>query len=457
MSKTRIMLTAWLQGAITTFVILSSATHAQPLGIGAMGDSLTDEYDIYTPAIYESEGRNWVELLANSRAMEMDFGPFSAASRGAPRYVGYAHNWARAGATTTTLLSEGQHTGLAQQIVDGNVSLVYLGLGVNDFSPIARGTITVPGMGPFLVNLTNEYAPIYSGQRSDQQVADRVKNLVSNFTAALDAVSSAGARVVVGTAFDAGLVPGMRIAYPDALRRQRITDAVLAANSQITQIALSRGMPVVDYQALVNLYYSPTPILVGGIDVRSLARFYLADGGHPSTLVQGLFANALIAAANGAFGTNFTPLSGLEILKETEISPPDPLGDTFDASALVILPSANKPGDFNSDGTVDAADYVVWRKGLDTMYSQNDYDVWRANFGRAPSAGWSSGNGTVDPLARVLASAQPLPAEVPEPATGVLFVLVAIATTTVLRNRHNSRTSHRSRMGNLWLSMGQLS
>jgi hypothetical protein len=174
-------------------------------------------------------------------------------------------------------------------------------------------------------------------------------------------------------------------------------------------------------------------------------------------LVQGLFANALIAAANGAFGTNFTPLSGLEILKETEISPPDPLGDTFDASALVILPSANKPGDFNSDGTVDAADYVVWRKGLDTMYSQNDYDVWRANFGRAPSAAWSSGNGTVDPLARVLASAQPLPAEVPEPATGVLFVLVAIATTTVLRNRHNSRTSHRSRMGNLWLSMGQLS
>jgi hypothetical protein len=40
---------------------------------------------------------------------------------------------------------------------------------------------------------------------------------------------------------------------------------------------------------------------------------------------------------------------------------------------------ANLAGDFNEDGTVDAADYVVWRKngGL-----QTGYDEWRANFGR---------------------------------------------------------------------------
>ena len=30
-------------------------------------------------------------------------------------------------------------------------------------------------------------------------------------------------------------------------------------------------------------------------------------------------------------------------------------------------------GDFNTDGTVDAADYVVWRNGLGTTYAQNDY------------------------------------------------------------------------------------
>jgi len=38
---------------------------------------------------------------------------------------------------------------------------------------------------------------------------------------------------------------------------------------------------------------------------------------------------------------------------------------------------------------VDAADYVVWRKGLDANFTQADYDIWRANFG--PTAGSGSG------------------------------------------------------------------
>jgi hypothetical protein len=39
------------------------------------------------------------------------------------------------------------------------------------------------------------------------------------------------------------------------------------------------------------------------------------------------------------------------------------------------------PGDFNTDGSVNAADYVVWRNGLGTAYTQNDFNSWRANFG----------------------------------------------------------------------------
>jgi WD40 repeat protein len=44
------------------------------------------------------------------------------------------------------------------------------------------------------------------------------------------------------------------------------------------------------------------------------------------------------------------------------------------------------PGDFNTDGTVDAADYVAWRNGLGTTYTQADYNIWRANFGRSTGA-----------------------------------------------------------------------
>ncbi len=41
-------------------------------------------------------------------------------------------------------------------------------------------------------------------------------------------------------------------------------------------------------------------------------------------------------------------------------------------------------GDFNNDGSVDAADYVVWRKNLG---SQDDYNLWRTNFGRPAESG----------------------------------------------------------------------
>jgi hypothetical protein len=30
---------------------------------------------------------------------------------------------------------------------------------------------------------------------------------------------------------------------------------------------------------------------------------------------------------------------------------------------------------------------LLWRKGLGTTYVQNDYNVWRANFGRTAGAG----------------------------------------------------------------------
>src|SRR5438045_354813 len=44
-----------------------------------------------------------------------------------------------------------------------------------------------------------------------------------------------------------------------------------------------------------------------------------------------------------------------------------------DARLVAVL-----PGDFNADGTVDAADYLLWRKGGGTSTS---YEAWRGRFG----------------------------------------------------------------------------
>lgn len=39
------------------------------------------------------------------------------------------------------------------------------------------------------------------------------------------------------------------------------------------------------------------------------------------------------------------------------------------------------PGDFNGNGTVDLADYTVWRNNLGGPYTTADYDIWKENFG----------------------------------------------------------------------------
>ncbi len=77
------------------------------------------------------------------------------------------------------------------------------------------------------------------------------------------------------------------------------------------------------------------------------------------------------------------------------------------APRLILDASPALPGDFNHDGNVDLADFVVWRNGLNSIFTENDYVIWRANFG----ATLGSGSG------QVLSNA------VPEPASALLILL----------------------------------
>jgi hypothetical protein len=86
----------------------------------------------------------------------------------------------------------------------------------------------------------------------------------------------------------------------------------------------------------------------------------------------------------------------------------------LNASGYVFFGAAPAlPGDFNSDGRVDAGDYVTWRKndgtnnalandnGLGVPVGPAHYNLWRANFGNggpgAGSGGGLSANGGAVP------------------------------------------------------------
>jgi gluconolactonase len=93
-----------------------------------------------------------------------------------------------------------------------------------------------------------------------------------------------------------------------------------------------------------------------------------------------------------------------ELAINATFAPGDMLYLTTRTSLYRVPIEFSLPGDFNSDGTVDAADYVVWRNGLGTSYSQADYDTWRARFSES-----------VDPTVSTSAA-------VPEPTAGQLIM-----------------------------------
>jgi hypothetical protein len=74
------------------------------------------------------------------------------------------------------------------------------------------------------------------------------------------------------------------------------------------------------------------------------------------------------------------------------------------------LSNAAKDADFNGDGIVDSADYIVWRRGNGTIYTAADYELWRTHFGATIGTG----------------SAAATAGAIPEPATCLLLTMAAV-------------------------------
>jgi hypothetical protein len=66
----------------------------------------------------------------------------------------------------------------------------------------------------------------------------------------------------------------------------------------------------------------------------------------------------------------------------------------FLSGNVTYVTSTTIPGDFSNDGKVDAADYVVWRKTINTPAG---YNLWRTNFGRTSGSGTASAAAVPEP------------------------------------------------------------
>jgi hypothetical protein len=157
------------------------------------------------------------------------------------------------------------------------------------------------------------------------------------------------------------------------------------------------------------------------------AYLYVTGGGAAGTADQGYLSlgaginetvgGLMVGGVEGVGGTILGPGtygSSASGAPNPGLANPD---EYFSGAGTVTVVPAGVPGDYNNNGAVDAADYVLWRKGgplandFTPGVQSTDYDFWRSRFGATSNPGSGSRLGT---------------SAVPEPSTIVIGVCLAI-------------------------------
>lgn len=298
-------------------LLLGSGAPAQaqtPLRLGVLGDSGTDEYrgTDNRGGAFASVTFNWVEQLVLKRGVSV--GRYG--SWGEPRRTGLEYNWSRSGATAASLLTQGQHTGLAGQIQAGLIDLAVINVGFNDFSPY----------------ISNGYVQIYDGTLSGSALQNKINGIVANITTAVDTLRNAGAvPIIVTTIGDWNYSPLITSdpRFTDPAKRQRVTNAINQTNQGIVAMANARGLTIFDAAAFLNSLSSRmqgSSLNVGGVLINMFSagdnpiNGILGDRIHAGTVIGGLIANYYLTLINSVRDPDIALFTDQEILQTAGLS-----------------------------------------------------------------------------------------------------------------------------------------
>lgn len=322
----------------------SVGVHAQ-LTIGAVGDSITDEYlDSGTAANTDIAAYNWVEMLAQSRPLDLDWGEYRPPGSGSwpdHRAGGYQYNYAKVAGTASDAAR--MKVDMILFIMEMEIDSAFVGSRyVSDQVSGLLGenvnlAVVAAGSNDYFYH-THHFSMTGNSSRNNTDPDDAFnEDVAHSLLEHVDRLLEAETQVLL-----AYIPPGTAGGEAD----QPTLDGIAAANAILEAGAAERGIPMVDLFGFEQ--NEDGSIDIGGLHIpqdsiateadlvaaetvgagkcRSDNRCagpshkekYIADDGlHPNTIVQGLIANQVIYALNDGFGLAIAPLSESEILGYT--------------------------------------------------------------------------------------------------------------------------------------------
>jgi len=327
---------------------------AQPVDrLGAVGDSLTDEY---AEASYDY-ARNWAELLVEENGLT--FGPTAdeagqpGGTWGEPRRAGYEDNWARSGATIDDALAAGQHLGVADGATNRDVSHVVVNVGINDF-------------------IDQAYDPIYDGVWDQAQIDAWIVGRTDLLGSIVDTITPTGTSVALLSVLDPSPTPLLQLLYPNAASREAVSIALGQWRDAVRDLAQSRGLVLLDQYALGRAIFGTnlaprSTLLVGNVAIDLTAadfpggndptKAFVHDFFHPHTIIQAVAGAAISTALNLGYGAAIQLLTEEEMLAAAGIAYGG--SDTLEREIGPLSAFVTVFGEIFSDG-FESGDTSAW-------------------------------------------------------------------------------------------------
>jgi lysophospholipase L1-like esterase len=297
-------------------LMLSSSALAERTVV--IGDSGSEEYavEVVFSAPATSNGhqaKNWVELLAENRRADFEFGryrePFSSTPFLDIRTWGYESNFSFPGNET----EDGANIVTGDSVVDsvtrsnlssylsGWAEQVVIFLGAND--------------------LRNDYDALYNNESGAE--AAYINKVTTNLTTILDFVTdlAPNAKVVVVNVPDVGASPDQKSSNPDAALRLRPRQATANLNVALANLAMQYGAAVADIFSTSVEIADKGGVSIGGVWFNASSApsndpklLFTRDDFHPNSSAQLLYARAVIDALNTQTGASIPQISDQEFL-----------------------------------------------------------------------------------------------------------------------------------------------